>query len=186
VSLLKQPNILLIMGIQIIAVSSQFGIYSLAPAFLMVEHQMEPLSAQTLLSIARLAPLGTTLLAGWLVDRWGLKKSISIFCTVAGIFTIALGLGPTSWQYALVLLQPLASACLFPACFVLMSRAVTPDLRNISVGLVVPVSFFIGGGLTPAVLGYLGDHGAFGLGFAGVGAFSFFGVFFARCLKFDS
>jgi NNP family nitrate/nitrite transporter-like MFS transporter len=186
VSLLKQTNILLIMGIQIIAVSSQFGIYSLAPAFLMDEHQMEALVAQSLLSIARLAPLGTTLLAGWLVDRWGLKKSVSIFCIVGGTFTIIQGLGPTSWQYALVFLQPLAPACLFPACFVLMSKAVTPDLRNISVGLVVPVGFFIGAGLAPAVLGYLGDHGAFGLGFAGVGAFSFLGIFFARRLKFDS
>jgi hypothetical protein len=67
-----------------------------------------------------------------------------------------------------------------------MSKAVTPDLRNISVGLVVPVGFFIGAGLAPAVLGYLGDHGAFGLGFAGVGAFSFLGVFLAHSLKFDS
>ena len=186
ISLLKQRNIILIMGLQIIAVSSQFGIYSLISAFLVDVHHMEPLIAQSLLSSARLAPIGTTLIAGWLLDRWGVKKSASIFCILGGIFAIALGLGPTSWQYALVILQPLAPACLFPACFLLMSRAVPPDLRNVCVGLVVPIGFFIGAGLTPAVLGYLGDRGAFGLGFAGVGVFSLAGVYFAQSLKFGS
>ncbi len=184
-SLLKQPNILLIMGIQIIAVASQYGIYSLIPAFLVDEHQMEPLVAQSLLSTARLAPIGTTLLAGWLLDRWGLKRSVSIFCIAGGVFTIILGLGPASWQYVLVILQPLAPACLFPASFLLMNKAVPPELRNISVGLVVPMGFFFGAGLTPALLGYLGDHNAFGLGFVGVGVLSFAGVYFAHALKFE-
>ncbi len=184
-SLMKNPNILLIMGIQGIAISSQLGIYSLVPAYLVEEHGMESIVAQSLLSSARLAPIFISLLAGWLVDRWGLKKSLSVFSFLAFIFTTATGLAPTSWQYALVILQPLAPACLFPACFVAMSQAVPPSLHNLSVGLVVPVGYFFGAGLVPAALGYLGDHGAFGLGFAAVGVISLSGILLARALKLE-
>ena len=184
-NLLKNPNLIYIMGIQIIAVAAQFTIYSLTPAFLIDEHGMDPLVAQSLLATARLAPMGTAIIAGVLIDRWGLKKSISLFVALTGITTMTMGLAPTSWQQVLVLLQPLAPACLFPACFVLMSRAVSPDLRNVSVGVVVPAGFFIGAGLAPAILGYLGDMGAFGWGFAGVGFLSLLGIIFARLLKFE-
>jgi MFS family permease len=182
-SLIKNPNIIVIMGMQSIAISSQLGIYSLTPAFLVDEHGMDPLIAQSLLSSARLAPIAISLLAGWLVDRWGVSKSITVFSMVACLGTTAQGLAPTSWQYLLVILQPLAPACMFPACFVAMNQAVQPELRNLSVGLVVPVGYLVGGGLVPAVLGYLGDHGAFGLGFAGVGLISLSGVLLARRLK---
>ena len=183
--LLKKRNILIIMGVQSIGISSQLGIYSLTPAFLVEEHGMEPIVAQSLLSTARLAPIGISLLAGWLVDRWGVKKSIGIFSFFACIVTVSTGLAPASWQYFLVILQPLAPACLFPACFVAMNQAAPPNLRNLSVGLVVPVGYLFGGGLVPAALGYMGDHGAFGLGFAGVGLISLAGILLARALELE-
>ena len=185
-ALLKEPNILLVTAIQGIAISSQLGIYSLVPAFLVDEHGMEPVAAQTLLSAARVAPIGVSLLAGYLVDRWGIKKSISIFCLISCVGSVAMGLAPASWQYVLVILQPLAPACLFPACFVAMNQAAPPELRNLSVGLVVPGGYLLGAGLVPAILGYLGDQGAFGLGFAGVGLMALLGIVLARSLRFES
>ena len=184
--LLKNPAILILIGLQSIAVATQMGVYSLTPAFLVDEHGFEPMVAQTLLSTARLAPIGTSLLAGWLVDRWGLKKSFTVFFLLSCLSTMALGLGPSSWQYALVILQPLAPACLLPACFVAMNRVAPPNLRNLSVGIVVPGGYFLGAGLIPAGLGVLGDHGSFGLGFAGVGLLSILGILSVRRLRFKA
>ena len=184
-ALLKNPNILVAMGLQGIGAANQLGIYSLIPAFLIDEHGLEPGMAQSLVSISRLAPIGMGILAGFLVDRWGLRKSLTVFCALSCLFTVTLGLAPSEWMYFVVPIQPLAPASLFPACFVAMSRAVAPELRNLSIGLAVPGGYLVGAGLAPAILGYLGDMGSFGLGFAGLGIASLGGIWLTRRLTFE-
>jgi len=182
-ALLANPSIWAMMGIFGLAVGTQLGVYSLVPAYLVSDQGISQAAANTVLAASRISALGVAFLSGWLVDRWGLKRSLEVFCLVCGATTIALGLAPASWQLVLVLIQALGPACLFPACFVAMSRVVSREMRNLSVGLVVPVGHFLGGGAVPAVLGWLGDRGLWGLGFLGLGLLGLAGAFLARVLR---
>ena len=64
-----------------------------------------------------------------------------------------------------VFIQPTVATCFFPAGFTALSSAFEEKFRSVAISLIIPVSTIIGQGLVPAMIGYLGQQGAFYLGF---------------------
>jgi NNP family nitrate/nitrite transporter-like MFS transporter len=54
--------------------------------------------------------------------------------------------------------------------FVAVARITPRRIYNVTVSLLLPVAYALGGGVVPSLLGVLGDRGAFGLGLTLLGA----------------
>ena len=73
----------------------------------------------------------------------------------------------------------------FPPALAALSQIGSPPLRNLSVAFTVPVGFLIGGGVTPAVIGILGEVSSFSLGVSLVGGCIMGGVILSHYLNFQ-
>jgi MFS family permease len=70
----------------------------------------------------------------------------------------------------MVFLQPMLTVSFFPAGFTILSRIVPPRARNLSVSVTMLISYLIGAGFLPVILGIFGDKGAFGTAFILMGS----------------
>jgi len=152
-------------------ISSTLGIYTMLPVYLVSEHHLQQSGANTIAGLSRLPGLAMAFVAGWASDRLGPRRTIIAALSLAGLTTVLVGLAPLSWIVALVFVQPALAVCFFPAGFAALAQISPPEARNVAVSLAVPCGFFVGAGLTPAVIGMLADAGSFGMGFVLVGGF---------------
>jgi len=182
-ALFRDPSFLIITGLFCLGIGSTIGVYSMLPLYLVVEHGIERVEANTLVSLSRLLTLGTVFLGGWAADRFGKVWTIRFVFSFTGIITILLGLVPAPWLKGMVLLQPLLSVCFFPAGFALLSTTVPPESRNLAVSFSIPVAFLVGAGLFPMGIGLMGDAGIFEFGFMVVGGLIFTGGILTRFTK---
>ena len=159
-----------------LGMGGQVGIYAMLPLYLVTEHGLSGDTANTILGLSQVSCLILTFFAGWLTDRLGEKKVILMVLSVAGLATILMGVLSGPWLKFLVFLQPALIVCYFPAGFAALSRSVQPNMRGLASALVPPTAFIIGGGLLPAILGYMGQTLSFGLGIALFGVLIFLGA----------
>lgn len=80
-------------------------------------------------------------------------------------------------------LQASASVCFFPLGFAVLSRITHDRNRNMAVSLTVPLSYFIGAGLVPTMIGFAGDTVSFVWGIGAVGAATIVGLFLLQLIK---
>lgn len=142
----------------------QVGVYAMLPLYLVTEGGLNAEFANTLIGLSQISALFMTFFSGWLTDRIGEKLAIFLFLFTSGLMTIFLGILSGPWLKVIVFLQPALIVCYFPAGFAALSRIVQPDLRSLAAAWTVPTAFLLGGGLFPAVLGYMGQAYTFGLG----------------------
>jgi MFS family permease len=141
-----------------LAICSTLGIYAMAPLFLVNDHGMDPGKANTLLSFSRVASIMMPLLGGWFGDRFGKQLVMALVLFVTGILTAAMALvGDGVWLIVLVMAQPLFAVCFFPPGFAVLTKLGPPKYANLAVSLSLPLSFLIGGGLMPTLIGWIGD-----------------------------
>ncbi len=152
-----------------IGVAGALGVFAVVPTYLVSERGMPHDYANTLVSASRLTVLPVIFLAGWLRDRLGERRLIGGAAFITGVLTLALGLAPTRYLPAIVILQPTVLAAFFPAAFSAIAAIGPPETRNVAVSLMIPGCYILGGGVFPAVMGVLGDQGRFFIGFAVVG-----------------
>ena len=176
-ALFRNPPFLIITLLFSLGIGSTIGVYSMLPLYLVVDHGIERVEANTLIALSRLLTLGTVFLGGWAADHFGKVRTIRTVFFITGILTILLGFVPAPWIRGVVLFQPLCSVCFFPAGFAVLSAIVPPASRNIAVSLSIPMAFLVGAGLFPAGIGVAGDAGIFGAGFIVVGGLIFTGSF---------
>lgn len=144
-----------------LGMGGQVGIYAMMPLYLTAERGITETSANMLVGLSQVSALFMTFFAGWVTDRIGAKKAISIFLMVTGIATLFLGLTSGVWLKIVVFLQPAVSVCYFPAGFAALVRIVQPNLRSLATAWVAPSGFVLGGGLFPLMLGYMGQKATF-------------------------
>ena len=146
------------------------GAYSILPVFLASERGLDRATVNLLLGASRLTGLPAIFLAGALADRLSPRLLIGLLVGGAGGLAIAVGLGHGAVLVAAVFLLPLLTSCFFPVGFAALTRVGRPGLENVAVSLVVPMGYFLGGGLVPSAMGRLGEDGRFWLGFVALGA----------------
>ena len=163
-------------------ISATLGVYSILPMFLVSEHGMAEQSANMLVGISRSTTLITAFFGGWLSDRFGSLKTMTVVLLLTGLFTALLGFGPGQLLQAWVWLQPLLAVCFFAPAFSALSQIGSPDARNIVISVAIPISFVLGGGVVPAGITRLADSGHFGLGLILAGLFIGSGSLLIRLL----
>jgi NNP family nitrate/nitrite transporter-like MFS transporter len=147
-----------------LGMGAQVGLYTMLPLYLTHERGMTSGSANTLLGLANIAPLGMVFVSGWVTVRIGEKRAIGIFLFLTGITAVLVGsLSGVGLKLSIFFMAAFA-VCFFPPAFAALSRIVQPNLRSLAAALGPPVAFVLGGGLLPAALGYMGQVSTFGLG----------------------
>ncbi|MDI7259518.1 MAG: MFS transporter [Thermodesulfobacteriota bacterium] len=184
-NILKEPSLWVMMVFFSLGVGSTVGVYLIIPLYLVAEKGMDQTWANTLLALSRISILATVFLAGWVIDRLGVKKALKAVFLTTGLVTAMLGIVSGSWIVLVIFLQPILAASFFPAGFIALTKIRSPQIKNVAVSLTVPLGFFIGGGAITAGLGLLGEAGLFFLGFILFGGLLFAGAALTRYLDLD-
>jgi len=147
-----------------LGIIGNLGIYTMLPLYLVKEHGFGQELANTMVGLAQVSTFFMTFAGGWLTDRFGEKPVIVASLVISGGLTILLGTLSGVWFNVVIFLEPAVIVCFFPAAFAALSRTVQPNLRSLVTSWTTPIAFTIGGGLYPAVLGYMGQVYSIGLG----------------------
>lgn len=181
--LLSNPVFWIMVVLFSLGISSTLGVYTMLPLYLVTDHGLDRNWANTLIALSRIAGLGVALAGGWATDRFGPLRILRIVFVLAGLLTIFIGLAPPTWVAVAVFLQPAIAVCFFPAGLAALSMVSTASERNLTVSLTIPLAFLMGGGATPAMIGFIGDIHSFGLGIALVGGLIMTGSIFTGFVK---
>jgi len=153
-----------------LGVGAGAGVFAVLPTYLVAERGLEPATVNSLVGLSRISCLAAVLAAGWLADRFGARAVLAATLLTAGVATSALGFARGGLLTAAVFGQPALSACFFPVGFAAVARITPRRIYNVTVSLLLPVSYALGAGVVPSLLGLLGDRGAFALGLILLGA----------------
>jgi len=153
-----------------LVVGTSLGVYSILPAYLVSDRGMERDSVNLLVGLSRISGLFMVFLSGWLVDRFGVRFTLATIGLTAGVLTVLLGLTHGIVLVLVVIFQPMLIAGFFPAALAALVYISPARARNVAVSLMIPVGNLIGGGVVPAAMGRLAEHGAFAIGFIIIGA----------------
>jgi len=160
-----------------LGIASNLGLYAMLPLYLVKEHGFTQEGANTIVGLAQISTFFMTFLGGWLSDRFGEKRTMAISLIASGVLTILLGTLTGAWFKAIIFIEPAVAVCFFPAAFSALSCTVQPNLRSLVTSWRTPIAFTIGGGLYPAVLGYMGQVYSIGLGITIAGILMMAGSF---------
>jgi NNP family nitrate/nitrite transporter-like MFS transporter len=182
--IIRQPVFWILVAFFGVAIGMGLGLYSMIPLYLISEHDFQRETANQILAVSRVPGLFMTLISGYLTDRLGVKWTLGLYFVGAAASAALLGLSRDMWLIIAVFIQPMVATCFFPAGFTALSRAFEEKFHSVAVSLVVPIAIIIGQGLVPAMLGFLGQQGAFYLGFVIMGGILLTGLFPLPFLKF--
>ena len=140
------------------------GIYAMLSLYLIQEAGMPADTANSLVGLSRLSGLVVTFLSGMVMDRIGEKKHIVWVMAASGLATILLGTTSGILLVIMIFVQPTLLGCFPTAGFSALARTVQPNFRSTATSFVAPFSFLIGGGITPTLLGYMGQVYSFSAG----------------------
>jgi NNP family nitrate/nitrite transporter-like MFS transporter len=179
----SKPSFWIMVFLFAMAMGGNAGIYSMLPLFFVNEHGYDLDRANTLIGMSQLSGVVMVFVAGWITDKIGQKPAMAITLLITAILTIALGIAKGTVLVMVLFLQPAILSSFFPAAFAALSRIARPSLRSVSNALGPPLAFLIGGGVLPAVIGYLGETRTFAVGILATGICMAIGPFLLYFLK---
>lgn len=162
--LLKRKSLWITGIIWTFASGTNLGLYFIFPIYLTKELQMDMDSANAIFGVSRLGGIGIVISAGFLIDRFDLKKGIQLNLLLTGLLTMALVIRDIAWLKIFLFLQASFAVGFFPLTFVLISRIFGPEVRSQATGVIVTLGVILGIGLIPYLLGLSGDLISFRLG----------------------
>jgi NNP family nitrate/nitrite transporter-like MFS transporter len=163
------PTMWLMLAVFALSVGSSIGAYTMLPLYLVAGHGLPQDQANAYVALSRILSSGTAFASGYLIDRLGAFKALRLFLLTSGLATLGLGLASGTGLLIFLFLQPQTTVCLFPAAFAALAQASEERLRGLAVSIVVPPGVLLGSGGVPTFIGWMGDLGLFGLGFAVLG-----------------
>ncbi|MBN1625454.1 MAG: MFS transporter [Deltaproteobacteria bacterium] len=149
-----------------LGIGGNLGIYTMLPLYLVKEHGFGQELANTMVGLSQISTFFMIFAGGWMTDRFGEKRTMAASLIISGALMVLMGTISGVWFNVIIFLEPAAVACFFPAAFAALSRTVQPNLRSLVTSWTTPVAFLIGGGIFPALLGYMGQAYSIGLGIA--------------------
>jgi NNP family nitrate/nitrite transporter-like MFS transporter len=170
------------------AMCGNAGIFSMLPLYFVTEKGFDLTRANILIGVAQLSGVAMLFFTGWLTDRIGPKRMMASSLLLAAVLTVLLSC-TSGWLLIFVLvLQPAALTAFFPAGFAALSRIAAPSMRSVVNAMGPPLAFLLGGGLMPAIIGYMAESFSFSAGIFCAGCFIFLGpvlVLFVRLGEYD-
>ena len=142
----------------IFGASNGLGLYNVIPLFIVKEKGMELEMANTIFGLSRVGGLLVVVTAGFLVDRYGVKKILFLVFLATGLSTMGLAVAQgVPLLVTMLVLQATLSTLFFPAALVAISKLTSFNERSIFTGTTVAIGVLFGAGLTPLVLGAAAD-----------------------------
>jgi len=182
-TVISKPSFWIMVALFAMAMGGNAGIYAMLPLFLVSEHGMDLVKANVIIGLSQASGLFTVILAGFVADKVGQKLTMGVVLMGAGIATLLLGILEGGWLLLILFLQPMVLNSFFPSAFAALARVAPPSLRSVTNSLGLPVSFLIGGGMLPFLIGYLGETYTFSAGIILAGVFILIGPFLVLILK---
>ncbi|MBU8911237.1 MAG: MFS transporter [Desulfobacterales bacterium] len=167
-----------------LGVIGTLGVYSMLPLFLVDVHGLPRAQANSLITMSRILTLPMPLFIGWVSDRVGLKPTLSAVLFLTGFSTLLIGILNGQLIKMVIFCQPLLAVCFFPPAFAALSQIGSKKIQNIAISFTIPIAFLFGGGVVPNLIGILGDHGFFSMGFIIFGSMICVGAVIPVFLKF--
>jgi len=168
-TLVKEPGFVIIGIFLVLAATSTHGVYSVLPSFLVNRHGMDIDSVNSLVGASRISGLFMVFLAGYLGDRFPLKRIIFLLASITGAFTLLLGVTEGPVLTATVFIQAVVVQAFFPLILTSLSNIGKAQSRNLSFSTVIPVATLIGIGVFPMSMGILAEGSMFHIGFIVLG-----------------
>ncbi len=182
--ILREPSFWIMMVLFSLGIGGTFGMFAMFPLYLVSERGMDQAWANTLVGLSRISPVGIAILSGWVTDRLGPKRALEAVLLADGMAVMLLGLVSESWMVALIFLQPTLASSFFPPGFAALSQIGDARFKSVAVSLTMPVSFLLGGGAIPAMIGAIGQVQSFSTGFLILGGMLLGGTILVGYLKF--
>ncbi|MFW2365061.1 MAG: MFS transporter [Desulforhopalus sp.] len=165
------------------AMCGNAGIFAMLPLYFVEERAFDLTLANTLIGVSQFSGVVMLFFSGWLTDKIGEKKMMASALLAAAVLTVLLSFAQ-GWLLVVVLfLQPAALMAFFPAGFAALSRIAEPSMRSVVNALGPSVAFLIGGGLMPAIIGYMAESYSFSAGILLAGCFILLGPVFVYFIK---
>jgi MFS transporter, NNP family, nitrate/nitrite transporter len=169
-SLLKSNDLWLMGIIWIFAAGGNLGLYFILPLYLVKELGMDVGAANTIFGISRLGGVVVGISAGFLVDRFSLKKTMFLLAFLSGLFTMLLATQHMSVMKLFLFLQSSVNIGYFPVALISIQRMFQREERGAATGFIITLGVVCGVGITPYLLGLSGDHLSFRFGIFILGA----------------
>ncbi len=168
-SLWKKRSLCILAMIFVCAGGTSLGLYFIIPLYLVKELSFDVSHANTIFGISRIGAGIVAISAGFLVDRFSLKKTLFVIVLASGLLTVTLSLCSVAWVTVVLFLQAGAIIGFFPVAFVAISRIFDRESRGQAVGFVATLNVAFGSGVVPYLLGLSGDLVGFRFGICLIG-----------------
>lgn len=176
VGLFRNRTFWILLALFSLGISSSIGIYSMLPLFLVNDQSMDQNWANTVLAFSRAPAVLAAFLGGWLSDRFGAQRTMTLVLFIIGLVMMSLGFASGILTVVLIFLQAVLAGCFFPAALAALSLFGVGQSRNLIVGFTIPFAYVVGAGATPTLIGVLGQAGSFGWGISLVGILMWVGM----------
>ncbi len=180
--LLSLPRFWLMVILFTMAITATHGIFSVLPLFLVNKHAMAAADANMLIGFSRSTTLVTAFLGGWMADRFGALKTITVVMLLTGSITALLGIVSGPMLSVIIWFQPMIAVCFFAPAFFLLSQVGSENGKKIVISLAIPMAFVFGGGVIPAAITKMADLGYFSLALFLAGIFITSGTLLIRLM----
>ena len=140
------------------AAAGGLGLYNLIPLFLVSEKGLPLETANAVFGFSRVGGLVLIFLAGFLMDKFGVKKILLASLLVSGFAMAGLAVAENFFfLVAMLALQATSIPVFFPAGLVAISRLTEFADRSAFTGATLAVGVIFGTGLAPTLLGFIAD-----------------------------
>ena len=164
-TILLRKDFWLVNIIWTINVMATYGIYSITPLFLVTERGLQLELANTIFGVSRIGGLFATILIGFALDRYSVRKILFIILLITGLSTIGVALAQVFWLLiGMLIIQATVSVAFFPSAIMAISKITRLEERSTFMGITVAIASIWGVGITPVGLGAVADAWSFQIG----------------------
>jgi MFS family permease len=181
--LLKNSDLWLMGVLFIFGGAGNLGLYFIIPLYLVKELGLDVGFANTIFGMSRLGGVVVGLSAGFLVDRFSLKKAMFLMLFLTGLFEILITVRSMAWMKLFLFLQASINIGYFPVALVSITKMFEKEDRGPAAGFIMTLGVICGIGFTPYLLGLSGDHLSFRFGISILGALTLLSSSLALLLK---
>ena len=147
------------------ASASGLGLYNLIPLFLVNEKGLSIDVANSIFGLSRIGGLVVTLLAGFLIDRFGVKSVLLLSLLASGLSITGISLADSfPLLVTMLVFQATFMPVFFPAGLVTISKLTNLGDRSAFAGATVAIGVVFGTGIAPTLLGTVADIWSFQAG----------------------
>ena len=162
---LRRRDFWIIATLWAFAAASGLGLYNLIPLFLVNEKGIPLDLANTIFGFSRVGGLVVTFLAGFLIDRFGVKGVLLLSLLASGFSTVGIALSDAfPLLVVMLVLQATFMPVFFPAALVTISKLTNFGDRSAFTGATLAFGVIFGTGIAPTLLGAVADVWNFEVG----------------------